>query len=79
MCDECGCESSPAAPVTRLNMPVYGMQGEECAESIKQALANVKGVSNVEVSVEKNQVSFELGPCNIVEVKQTIRNLGFNA
>ena len=62
---------------------VKGMSCEHCKKSVTEAVANVKGVSAVQVDLQKGQASWTdadpASPAVLEDVKKAIRAIGFEA
>ena len=55
---------------------IKGMSCPHCVASTKKALEEIDGVSNVEVSLEKNEASYD-GDVDAAIVKEAILKIGF--
>ena len=57
---------------------IKGMRCGHCVSSVTKALNNIDGVSNVEVSLEKNQVTYnESKPVPKEVISEAIEKIGF--
>ena len=56
---------------------IKGMSCPHCVASVKKALESIEGISNVEVSLEKNEASYD-GNVNTDIVTEVITKIGFD-
>jgi copper chaperone len=57
---------------------IKGMSCGHCVSAIEQALAGVDGVSDVKVSLEENQATFEeRTPVDMNAVKEAVEDAGY--
>lgn len=63
---------------TTLN--VHGMTCGGCVSSVKRALANLPGVRQADVSLEKNQASIDYDPAQVSseQLMAAIRDAGYD-
>ncbi|MDE1941644.1 MAG: heavy-metal-associated domain-containing protein [Betaproteobacteria bacterium] len=63
---------------TTLN--VHGMTCGGCVSSVKRALANLPGVRQTDVSLEKNQASIDYDPAQVSseQLMAAIRDAGYD-
>jgi copper chaperone len=63
----------------RLNLSVQGMSCQHCVNAIKSAVAALKGVSGVEVSLERKQVIVDIDSSmtGLPAVKTAIEEQGY--
>lgn len=55
---------------------IQGMSCQHCVKSVKEALENVPGISNVEVNLEKGEANFD-GDADHNDLKAAIEQIGF--
>jgi copper chaperone CopZ len=55
---------------------IKGMNCPHCVASTKKALEGIPGVSNVTVTLKKNEASYD-GDVDIAEIKAAITAIGF--
>lgn len=62
-----------------LVLNVEGMSCQHCVNSIKKAVGGIKGVSNVEVDLDKKTVttSYDANKVNTEDIKETIEDQGY--
>ena len=57
---------------------IDGMKCGGCANRVKNALSNIKGIKNVEVNLEEKKATFKLKKdISNEEIENTINELGF--
>ena len=57
---------------------VKGMSCQHCVASVTKALAGIEGVTNVQVSLEKGEATFnEKSPVSEDAIKDAITEIGF--
>lgn len=68
-------------PQTNKIIKIEGMSCEHCANSVKNALEELDGISKVEVSLNnKNaQIEYDDSKLNIETILNTIKELEYNA
>ena len=57
-------------------VPIKGMSCQHCVASVKKALEEIPGISNVEVNLDKAEASYD-GDENTNAVKEAITKIGF--
>jgi copper chaperone len=62
-----------------LVLNVEGMSCQHCVNSIKKAVGVIKGVSNVEVDLDKKTVttSYDADKVNMEDIKEAIEDQGY--
>ena len=55
---------------------IKGMSCQHCVASVKKALEEIKGISNVEVNLENAEASYD-GEVMVEVVKEGIARIGF--
>ncbi len=55
---------------------IKGMSCPHCVASVKKALEEIAGISDVEVNLEKNEASYN-GEVDETVVEEAIRRIGF--
>jgi copper chaperone len=57
---------------------ITGMSCNHCVMAVEKALKEIKGVTNVTVSLEKGQATFdEAGPVDMNTVREAIQKAGY--
>ena len=57
---------------------VKGMSCQHCVSSVTKALSDIEGISDVQVSLEKGEATFnESGPVDAEKIKNAITKIGF--
>ncbi len=60
------------------SIKVKGMSCQHCKNAVTEALNGVKGLSNVQVNLEKGEASFDMArPENLEQAKQAVREAGY--
>jgi copper chaperone len=58
---------------------VKGMSCQHCVQSVTKALENVEGTSNVQVSLENGQASFEEDkPVDFQAIRKAVQDAGYD-
>lgn len=58
---------------------ISGMSCSHCTGSVTKALEEIPGITNIQVTLDPGQASFDAQPdVDLAQVVQTIRNLGFD-
>ncbi len=59
-------------------LSITGMSCGHCAKTVAEALENLPGISNVQVSLENQEAVFEADPNTDMEmVKKAVQNAGY--
>jgi len=65
------------------SITVKGMRCGHCSKSVTEAVSKLPGISSVEVSLEKGEVSWKdadpSSPVPVDTVKKTVNSIGFEA
>ena len=57
---------------------IKGMSCDHCVGAVTKALAEIAGISNVSVNLEKGEATYdEAGPVAIEKIKKVISGIGF--
>lgn len=62
-----------------MRVAVKGMSCQHCVNSVKQALQQVEGVTNVDVSLEKGEARYEEEkPVDRETVRKAVQDVGYD-
>jgi copper chaperone len=57
---------------------VKGMNCHHCVVAVRKVLNEIEGVQNIEVNLEKGEVTFdEIKPVGMVEIREKIEKAGY--
>ncbi len=61
-----------------MNIKIKGMSCGHCVQSVTKALAEIEGISDVVVNLEKGEADFmETKPVPVSSIKEAISKIGF--
>lgn len=59
-------------------LKIKGMSCQHCAESVKKALEDISGLSQVSVKLEKGEASYNNSGVSLGDIKTAVSRIGFD-
>lgn len=70
-------QSTTEAAKSIVSLDIEGMTCQYCVASVRKTLQTIEGVSDVEISLQNKNISFKNDNAKIDEIKERIRDAGF--